>query len=133
MNAGLRQGHDFIFSPSCLTACSVLYCQEKRKCGADVKNLRAIFLAAACFLLPFAVYLATLAPTLSWRNEGRDGGDLVSAICTLGIPHPPGYPTYVLLGRLFALLPIGDAAYRANLMSAFSLRPPYSRFSWPPV
>jgi hypothetical protein len=78
-----------------------------------------IALATICFLLPFAVYLATLAPTLSWRNEGRDGGDLMSAICTLGIPHPPGYPLYVLLGRLFALLPLGDVGYRINLMSAF--------------
>ena len=72
-----------------------------------------------CFIVPFAVYLATLAPTLSWRNEGRDGGDLISAICTLGIPHPPGYPLYTLLGKLFSTLPLGDVAYRINLMSAF--------------
>ncbi|MEE9198841.1 MAG: DUF2723 domain-containing protein, partial [Dehalococcoidia bacterium] len=33
--------------------------------------------------------------------------------------HPPGYPTYVLLGRLFAFLPFGEVAFRTNLMSAF--------------
>jgi hypothetical protein len=38
---------------------------------------------------------------------------------TLGIAHPTGYPLYTLLGRFFTLIPIGDAAYRVNLMSAF--------------
>jgi hypothetical protein len=37
----------------------------------------------------------------------------------LGIPHPTGYPLYVLLGKLFTLLPVGNVAYRVNLMSAF--------------
>ncbi|HEX6976472.1 MAG TPA: DUF2723 domain-containing protein [Vicinamibacterales bacterium] len=36
----------------------------------------------------------------------------------LGIPHPPGYPLYVLLSHLFVTLPIGTIAYRANLFSA---------------
>jgi hypothetical protein len=36
----------------------------------------------------------------------------------LGIPHPTGYPLYVLLGKLFTLLPVGDVAYRVNLSSA---------------
>jgi hypothetical protein len=38
---------------------------------------------------------------------------------TLGIAHPTGYPLYTLLGKFFTLIPIGDAAYRVNLMSAF--------------
>jgi hypothetical protein len=33
--------------------------------------------------------------------------------------HPTGYPLYTLLGKFFTLIPIGDAAYRVNLMSAF--------------
>ena len=69
-------------------------------------------------LFSFLVYLATLAPTITWRNDGMDGGDLISAAYTLGIPHPTGYPTYVLLARLFSFLPWGDVAYRVNLMSA---------------
>src|SRR5947209_508958 len=36
----------------------------------------------------------------------------------LGVPHPTGYPLYVLLGKLFTLLPVGDVAYRVNLSSA---------------
>jgi hypothetical protein len=36
----------------------------------------------------------------------------------LGVPHPTGYPLYILLGKLFTLLPFGDVAYRVNLSSA---------------
>ncbi len=64
------------------------------------------------------VYLSTLAPGLSWANHGADGGDLITAAATLGVPHPSGYPTYTLLARLFLAVPIGSLAYRANLLSA---------------
>ncbi len=67
---------------------------------------------------PATLYLGTLAPTITWAHEGQDGGDLITAVYTCGVPHPPGYPTYVLLGRLFTWLPVGGAAYRLNLMSA---------------
>jgi len=37
----------------------------------------------------------------------------------LGIPHPPGTPLFVLLGHVWAaLLPVGEYAWRTNLMSA---------------
>ena len=36
----------------------------------------------------------------------------------LGIAHPTGYPLYLLLGKLFALLPAGTVAWRLNLASA---------------
>jgi hypothetical protein len=38
----------------------------------------------------------------------------------LGITHPTGYPTYVMLAHLFTYLPFGDVAYRVNLASAVS-------------
>jgi hypothetical protein len=68
--------------------------------------------------IALAVYLRTLAPTITWAHHGADGGDLITAVVTQGIPHPTGYPTYLLLGRLFLLVPWGDAARRLNLMSA---------------
>ncbi len=68
--------------------------------------------------LPAGLYAATLAPGLTWAHFGQDGGDLISAVQTGGVPHPTGYPTYLLLGRLFARLPFGNVAYRLNLMSA---------------
>ncbi len=77
--------------------------------------------STAILLASFALYLSTLAPTLSWgwERKGVDGGELLTAAHTLGIPHPPGYPTYTLLLKGFtALVPIGDIAYRGNLLSA---------------
>jgi len=78
----------------------------------------SIGMPAVLSLAAFCVYLATTAPGLTWSHEGADGGDLITAAYTLGIPHPPGYPLYVLIGRLFAALPMGNVAYRLNIMSA---------------
>ena len=75
----------------------------------------APWLAVACAL---ALYALTAAPWLTWANDGADGGDLVTAAMVGGVPHPSGYPTYCLLGRLFALLPLGSVAHRFNLFSA---------------
>jgi len=74
----------------------------------------AILLFGACF----TAYYVTLAPTITWQHNGADSGDLVTAAYTLGIAHPTGYPLFALLGRAFTLLPVGEVAYRVNLMSA---------------
>lgn len=63
-------------------------------------------------------YLSTLAPGVTWANDGADSGDLIAAAATLGIAHPTGYPTYLLLARLFQLIPCGDLAFRTTLLSA---------------
>ena len=68
-------------------------------------------------LAALAIYAATMAPGLTWAHQGADGGDLVTAAYTLGIPHPSGYPLYVLLGWCFSRLPVGSIAFRLNLMS----------------
>ena len=48
-----------------------------------------------------------------------DSGELATAVRVLGIPHPSGYPLYVLLGKLFTLmLPAGSFAWRLSLFSA---------------
>ena len=67
------------------------------------------------FLLTFLVYLRTLAPGV----YGFDSAELATGVFTQGIVHPPGYPLYLLIGKLFTFLPVRDVAYRLNLMSAF--------------
>ncbi len=70
-------------------------------------------------LATFGFYVLTLAPGLTWSNAAADGGDLLAAAFTWGIPHPTGYPTYLILLRGFAVIaPLGDEAFRGNLMSA---------------
>jgi hypothetical protein len=38
----------------------------------------------------------------------------------LGLTHPMGYPIYILLGKLFSLLPVNELPWRINLLSAIS-------------
>ena len=70
------------------------------------------------FLLTLLIYGFTAVPDLTWAFGSGDGGELITAAVSGGIPHPPGYPTYLLLGKLVALLPVEPIAYRFNLFSA---------------
>ncbi len=48
-----------------------------------------------------------------------DSGELVAASHLLGVPHPTGYPLYVMAGKLWSLLvPVGSVAFRMSLFSA---------------
>ncbi|MFC1878431.1 DUF2723 domain-containing protein [Chloroflexota bacterium] len=70
--------------------------------------------ALICALGALALYLLTLAPTV----QGFDSAELTMGAFDLGFVHPSGYPLYLVLGRLFSRLPIGDVGWRLNLMSA---------------
>ncbi|MGH8004023.1 MAG: protein O-mannosyl-transferase family [Limisphaerales bacterium] len=73
--------------------------------------------AGLVFLVSYLVFNWTKAPTLSFW----DCGEFIACAAILGIPHPPGAPLYVLIGRLFTLLPISDdIAVRVNLVSVIS-------------
>ena len=84
------------------------------------RNLRLAG-GAALAAATLALYFATMPPTLAlgWRERAASGGELLAAAETLGIPHPPGFPTYTLLLKGFAaVVPAGDFAFRGNLLSA---------------
>lgn len=71
-------------------------------------------LAGVVFIVSFIIYFATMAPTLSFW----DSGEFIATAYSLGIPHPPGSPLFVIIGRLFSMLPIGsDIGFRVNLIS----------------
>src|SRR5215218_720077 len=71
-------------------------------------------------LVVFIFYLKTLAPTILPYDSPNllDVPMLQMQVCVLGMTHPTGYPSYLMLSHLFTYLPVGDCAYRANLASA---------------
>jgi hypothetical protein len=69
---------------------------------------------ALAFAAPFALYLRTLAPTI----YNLDSAELTTAAATGGLVRATGYPLYLLIGRVWSLLPFGDVGYRMNLLSA---------------
>src|SRR2546428_12590155 len=71
--------------------------------------------ALAVGVAVFAIYALGACRTI----YVGDSGELVTAVHLLGIPHPSGYPLYVLLGKLWTLLiPLGSVAFRMSLFSA---------------
>ncbi len=64
------------------------------------------------------VYMLTMAPSLTWAHWGADGGDFIAAAAAGRMPHPPGFPLYLVLARTFLFLPLRDPAWRLNLLSA---------------
>jgi hypothetical protein len=73
--------------------------------------------AGIAALLTLALYIITLSPeTAMW-----DTSEYIAAAYTMGIPHPPGNPMFVLIGRFFTLLPIAPTiAMKVNLLAALS-------------
>src|SRR5918911_702298 len=71
-------------------------------------------LGGGIFAAALLLYARTLAPSVL----PGDYAEFQMCAAILGVPHPTGYPLYVLLGKLFTLLPVGDVAYRVNLSSA---------------
>jgi hypothetical protein len=62
-----------------------------------------------------AVYITTAPPTIYLG----DSGELAAAAYTLGIGHPPGYPAFMFLAKIFSFIPLGDIAFRMNLLASF--------------
>ena len=68
----------------------------------------------------FVLYVLTLAPTILpyGSPDLLDVPMLQMQACVLGMTHPTGYPSYLMLTHLLTYLPFGDCAYRTNLASA---------------
>jgi len=73
-----------------------------------------VSVAVAVVLL--TCYWLTLAPTIT----DPDSGELATAVHTMGVAHPTGYPLYLMVGKLFDLLPLGEPARRIAFFSAVS-------------
>src|SRR5207248_4772115 len=87
---------------------------EKAVTGEQDSALLKWGLPALVALGVFPVYLRTLAPTV----VGGDTPELITVAYTMGVAHPPGYPLFTMLAKLFTLFPFGTVAWRVNLLSA---------------
>ena len=74
----------------------------------DFKHLIVVFVSV------FAVYLATLPPSVTMEDSGL----FILSSYFNGVCHPPGYPLHSLIGQVFTWLPF-EPAYCVNMMSAF--------------
>ncbi len=75
-----------------------------------------IIIMVAIFAIVLGVYLYTSAPTASFW----DCGELIACSYILGVPHPPGTPLFVLIGRIFTFFPVArEVAARTNFLTAF--------------
>ncbi len=73
--------------------------------------------ALMVFLVALVLYTLTMAPTTSFW----DCGEFIAASKSLSVPHPPGAPFYLLLGRFFTFLPFfADIGARVNFISVLS-------------
>lgn len=68
------------------------------------------------FAIATAVYVLTLEPTASFW----DAGEFIACSYKLLVPHPPGAPFYLLVGRLFSMFASdpSQVAWWVNLLSA---------------
>ncbi|MDD2851711.1 MAG: DUF2723 domain-containing protein [Desulfuromonadaceae bacterium] len=68
------------------------------------------------FLIPFGLYLVTLAPSVTFF----DSGEFLTAAASLGSAHSPGYPLFLMYAKPFSWLPVGNIAFRINVATAVS-------------
>jgi len=75
---------------------------------------RQWFVGAGIFLTLFTTYLLSASHTVTLE----DSGEFLLTSHFWGVAHPPGYPLYTMLGKIFSLLPLGSLAYRIHVLSA---------------
>jgi len=78
---------------------------------------RLTWTALAVSLVAFAIYLRTMLPA----DGFWDTAEAQTVPHTLSIFHPTGFPTYALLGWLWSQIPLGEVAWRMNLLSGVCL------------
>ncbi len=75
------------------------------------------YIAGALFLVTFFVYRITVAVTVSFW----DCGEFIACSNLLAVPHPPGAPLYLLIGRIFSMIPFASSiAFRVNIISVLT-------------
>ncbi|HEY2807058.1 MAG TPA: DUF2723 domain-containing protein, partial [Gemmatimonadales bacterium] len=84
--------------------------------NTQVASRPAYKLAALAFVIVFVGYLMTLAPSVTFWDDG----EFVATAHILGVPHPPGTPLFIIIGHTWDWLIKGlPTAFKLNMMAAF--------------
>ena len=85
------------------------------------RNLRLghpVFISTLVGVALLTLYLITKSPTITWEHNGADSGELAAAAIILGIPHPPGYPLWIILNHwALKVIPGADPAGQLVILS----------------
>ncbi len=85
------------------------------RASASASRRHALLVALGLSVLCLGVYYASLGSSVG----GGDSGELITAAWDFGVAHPPGYPLWILLAKLFIeVIPAASVAVRVNLLSA---------------
>ena len=81
-----------------------------------------LFVGLFVFAITLLVYYLTFARSLSFW----DAGEYITCSSILGVPHPPGNPFYIILGRFFSIMGIGIphaqiVNFLSSIFSAFAV------------
>ena len=80
------------------------------------QNIHRI-IAFFVFIVAAGTYFITAQPSVSFW----DCGEFIASSYALQVPHPPGTPFFILIGRLLSMIPFAEnIAFRVNAISIFS-------------
>lgn len=88
--------------------------QKGHSLTAAAGQWRGAAAIGAGFFGSLCLYLRTISPTV----YAFDSAELTTAAATGGLVHPTGYPLYLMIGRFWSRIPVGDVGFRMNLLSA---------------
>lgn len=87
---------------------------EKTQTQAAASRQWSAWLGPGLALASLVLFMAGLPQDISWG----DGPELAASAWALGVPHPTGYPLYMVSLHFFQWLPVGTIAFRGHLFSA---------------
>ncbi|MEN8191351.1 MAG: DUF2723 domain-containing protein [Bacteroidota bacterium] len=74
-------------------------------------------IGSVVFIIALLVYFLTVQPSVSFW----DCGEFIASSYGMQVPHPPGTPFFLILGRLFSIIPFAEnIAFRVNIISVLS-------------
>lgn len=78
--------------------------------------MRKLLIPLLLFFFTLSIYIHNLSRSV----YGGDTGDFISASVVMGVPHPPGYPLFTLIGFLLTRINIFTPAFMVGLIASFS-------------